>query len=169
MKLFKRLRNKTAREEERQSNFSDLNPNSLERDPYSAQDNQLDEDYYEWIQDDMAEGQEKYQDFGRQESISSRQDWPDEVHQWDDADLDQAKWNSEGQTIQESEAYDAYNETNQELWPEGSAGPSRLDKYDSQQMEHRAKYSAKIDRFLNNGIIIVGILLLAVLLIAFLV
>ncbi|WP_124057558.1 hypothetical protein [Vaginisenegalia massiliensis] len=33
----------------------------------------------------------------------------------------------------------------------------------------RAKYSAKVDRFLNSGIIIVGVLLLAVLLIAFLV
>ncbi|WP_282920206.1 hypothetical protein [Ignavigranum ruoffiae] len=169
MKLFKRLRNKTAREEERQSNFSDLNLNLSERDSYSAEDNHLDEDYYEWDQDDMVEGQEKYQDFGCQESISLRQDWPDEVRQWDDVDLDQAKWNSEGQTIQESEADDAFNETNQELWPEGSASPSRLDKYDSQQMGHRAKYSAKIDRFLNNGIIIFGILLLAVLLIAFLV
>ena len=34
---------------------------------------------------------------------------------------------------------------------------------------HRAKYSAKMDKFLNSGIIIVGVLLLAVLLIAFLV
>ena len=33
----------------------------------------------------------------------------------------------------------------------------------------RSKYSAKIDRFLNNGMIIVAVLLLAVLLIAFLV
>lgn len=37
------------------------------------------------------------------------------------------------------------------------------------ERQYRAKYSAKVDRFLNHGIIIVGVLLLAVLLIVFLV
>lgn len=35
-------------------------------------------------------------------------------------------------------------------------------------VEQRAKYNAKVDRFLNNGIIIVGVLLILVLIIAFL-
>ncbi|MGF3114507.1 hypothetical protein ACQV2R_03880 [Facklamia sp. P12937] len=52
---------------------------------------------------------------------------------------------------------------------------SSLEDYHHQSMgedissiRKRAKYSAKIDRFLNNGIIIVGVLLVLVLLIAFL-
>ena len=40
---------------------------------------------------------------------------------------------------------------------------------DLEPVHQRAKYSAKIDRFLNNGIMIVGVLLIAVILIAFLV
>ena len=43
-----------------------------------------------------------------------------------------------------------------------------MEEYD-ETLGRRAKYSAKVDNFLNNGIIISGILLLAVLLIAFLV
>ncbi|MGX7092430.1 hypothetical protein [Hutsoniella sourekii] len=39
----------------------------------------------------------------------------------------------------------------------------------SQPLKRRSRYHAGMDRFLNNGIIIVGILLLIVLLIAFLV
>lgn len=39
---------------------------------------------------------------------------------------------------------------------------------ENQQLSKRAKYNSKVDQFLTNGIIIVGVLLLAILLIAFL-
>lgn len=47
--------------------------------------------------------------------------------------------------------------------------PATEDKEELVERRYRAKYSAKVDRFLNHGIIIVGVLLLAVLLIVFLV
>lgn len=49
----------------------------------------------------------------------------------------------------------------------GDDYPYQADMEES--LGRRAKYSAKLDKFLNNGIIIVGILLVMVLLIAFLV
>ncbi|MBG9979654.1 hypothetical protein HZY91_02020 [Facklamia sp. DSM 111018] len=49
------------------------------------------------------------------------------------------------------------------------ADPASIEQEASEQApQRRAKYSAKIDHFLNNGIIIVGALLVMVLLIAFL-
>ncbi|MGX7349322.1 hypothetical protein [Dolosicoccus paucivorans] len=47
--------------------------------------------------------------------------------------------------------------------------PSVEEQEELVERRYRAKYSAKVDRFLNHGIIIVGVLLLAVLLIVFLV
>lgn len=44
-----------------------------------------------------------------------------------------------------------------------------LGRRSRQQPQQRSQYSARMDRFLNNGILIVGILLILVLVVAFLV
>lgn len=50
-----------------------------------------------------------------------------------------------------------------------SEEPYQTDNSSEELMPQRAKYSSKIDKFLNNGIMIVTILLIAVILVAFLV
>ncbi|MCR8969147.1 hypothetical protein [Facklamia sp. 7083-14-GEN3] len=73
-------------------------------------------------------------------------------------------------SIEEDGAYNAFN--NQFDYPDQG---NSIKDYQYQALDEgntpirkRAKYSAKMDRFLNNGIIIVGFLLVLVLLIAFL-
>ncbi|MGX7109305.1 hypothetical protein [Facklamia miroungae] len=73
--------------------------------------------------------------------------------------------------VQEVDGYD-HSLSNQEMdqnhMPQIDLGVENLTDEDSSKIKKRAKYSAKIDRFLNNGILIVGVLLILVLLIAFL-
>lgn len=74
--------------------------------------------------------------------------------------------------------YEGRGQDESHNYGEGKPGNYRLDRpphasnmdenYESIQ-GHRAKYSYRIDKFLNNGIILLGILLLIVLLIAFIV
>lgn len=63
--------------------------------------------------------------------------------------------------------YDKYDEFN-EYGENAEEYPDYLDEEDPEVVyQRRAKYHARMDRFLNNGIIIVGVLFICVLLIAF--
>lgn len=64
-------------------------------------------------------------------------------------------------------SYKTTNRTWEEEYQEASIYEEEI--FQEQMLAKRAKYSAKIDRFLNSAMIITGILLLAVLLSAFLV
>lgn len=69
------------------------------------------------------------------------------------------------QRRQYNEAQDAYVEQTEFDYQEADAPEA---KEQNSQLQRRSKYNARIDRFLNNGIIIVGVLLIIVLVIAFL-
>lgn len=71
-------------------------------------------------------------------------------------------------TRQEEMPYEDLGETGEWTRVHEEAS-SEIDEGISQPLAKRSKYSAKMDRFLNSAIIITGILLLAVILIAFLV
>lgn len=63
----------------------------------------------------------------------------------------------------------AYLQAQKELELEASGRQADTEADSEKDYGRRAKYSAKLDRFLTNGIIVVGVLLIVVLLIAFLV
>lgn len=89
-------------------------------------------------------GHHEYDDI---EKIDEENDYYDEVYN--------------PESYVEVEGGDIYSEELEEVYAD--------DALDDASTYRRSKYSAKMDRFLNNGIIITGILLIMVLLIAFLV
>lgn len=106
---------------------------------YQTGETQLEENFYYGEEDD--------QDLPSDITYGTEDFWPQD---FDDQMIESL--DSENQVIYEApDQQEAYQD-----YPEEAIG-------------RRAKYSAKLDKFLNNGIIIVGILLLMVLLIAFLV
>ena len=70
---------------------------------------------------------------------------------------------------QEASRWDDSDESGDSYEGYLSEEPYQIDNSSEELMPQRAKYSSKIDKFLNNGIMIVTILLIAVILVAFLV